>query len=73
MNVPNVEFSSRNLAALMAAYGTTGSEDGEEPGFWYMYAGPSFAVQRILDAVATQGSILPVAAPSVHTTWDLDF
>lgn len=73
LNVPNVEFSSLNLAAPMATYGTTGSRNGAKPGFGYMYAGPSLTVQRITDAVAAQGSILPVAAPSVNSTWDLDF
>ena len=73
MNVPNVDFSSLNLAAPMAAYGTTVSTTGLKSGFWYMYAGPSLTVQRITDAVAGQGSIIPVTAPSVNSTWDLDF
>ncbi|KAL8964065.1 MAG: hypothetical protein Q9183_004731, partial [Haloplaca sp. 2 TL-2023] len=73
MHVPNVDFSSLNLAAPMASYGTTGSRNGEEPGFNYMYAGPSLTVQRITDAVAAQGLILPVSAPSVNSSWDLDF
>ena len=73
MNVPNVEFFSLNLAAPMAEYGTAGSAFGEMSGFHFMYAGPSLTVQRITDAVAAQGSILPVAAPSVNSTWDLDF
>ena len=57
----------------MASYGITANYYGEESGFDYMYAGPSLTVQRITDAVAAQGSILPVAAPSVNSTWDLDF
>lgn len=73
MIVPNVAFSSLNLAAPMPDYGTDGSEDGEETGFTFTYAGPSHTVQRITNAVAAQGSILPVAAPSVNSTWDLDF
>ncbi|KAL8869434.1 MAG: hypothetical protein Q9174_004274, partial [Haloplaca sp. 1 TL-2023] len=73
MHVPNVDFSSLNLAAPMASYGTTGSGRGQEPGFNYMYAGPSLTVQRITDAVAAQGFILPVPAPSVNSSWDLDF
>lgn len=73
MNVPNVEFSSLNLAAPMAEYGSIGAGDGAETGFGWMYAGPSLTVQRIRDAVAAQGSILPVASPSVNSTWDLDF
>lgn len=72
-NFPNVEFSSLNLAAPLAAYGDTGSEHGEEPGIWYMYAGLSRTVQRITEAAAAQGSILPVVAPSVNSTWDLNF
>ena len=73
MNVPNVDFSSLNLVAPMAAYSTIESADGEDPGVWYMYAGPSLTVQRITDAVAAQGSILPVVAPSANSTWDLNF
>ena len=73
MNVPNVAFSSLNLAAPMPDYGTGGPEHWKEPGIFYMYAGPSHTVQRITNAVAAQGSILPVAAPSVNSTWDLDF
>ncbi|KAK4693726.1 hypothetical protein P7C71_g3725, partial [Lecanoromycetidae sp. Uapishka_2] len=69
----HVSIQHLNLAAPMAEYGTTGSEDGAEPGLAYMYAGPSLTVQRITDAVAAQGLILPVAAPSVNSTWDLDF
>lgn len=73
MNVPNIEFSSLNLAAPMVEYGTTGSANGAKPAFSYMYAGPSRTVQRITDAVAAQGAMLPVAAPSVNSTWDLEF
>jgi len=73
LNVPNVDFYSMNLAAPMAEYGTTGSGKGEEPGFAYFYAGPSLTVQRIADAVAAQGSILPVVAPAANSTWDLQF
>lgn len=73
MNVPNVEFSSLNLAAPMAASGSYDSADGEDPGVWYMYGGPSLTVQRITDAVAAQGSILPVVAPSSNPIWDLNF
>lgn len=73
MNVPNVEFSSLNLVAPLASYGTTGSGDAKETPFAYMYAGPSLTVQRIANAVAAQGSILPVTAPSVNSTWDLAF
>lgn len=68
MNVPNVDFFSLNLAAPMTA------QNGVYlSAFSYLYAGPSLTVQRIRDAVAGQGSILPVAAPSVNSTWDLDF
>ena len=71
MNVPNVAFSSLNLAAPMPEYYT--DEDMGETRFAFMYTGPSHTVQRITNAVAVQGSILPVAAPSVNSTWDLDF
>ena len=73
MHVPNVDFSSLNLAAPMAAYGPTRLSDGEEPGFDYAYSGPSLTVQRITDAVAALGFIMPVPAPSVNSSWDLDF
>ena len=73
-NVPNVAFSSLNLAAPMSDYATLESDGSEGPsGIIYKYAGPSHTVHRITDAVAAQGSILPVAAPSVNSTWDLDF
>ncbi|KAL8834326.1 MAG: hypothetical protein Q9176_007554 [Flavoplaca citrina] len=73
MHVPNVDFSSLNLAARMAAYGPTRLSNGEEPGFDYAYNGPSLTVQRITDAVAALGFIMPVPAPSVNASWDLDF
>ena len=71
MNVPNVEFSSLNLVAPMSD--PIFYEDGEELEFDYIYAGPSLTVQRITDIVAAQGSILPITAPSVNSTWNLDF
>ena len=55
----------------MAQYGTAGGSNGA--GLSYMYAGPSLTVQRITDAVAAQGYILPVAAPAVNASWDLNF
>ena len=70
MNVPNVAFSSLNLAAPMAEYGTSGAN---LTGLNYVYGGPSLTVQRITDAVAAQGSILPVKAPAVNSSWTLDF
>lgn len=70
MDVPNVAFSSLNLVAPMAAYGTTG---GNSPEFTYMYGGPSLTVQRITKAVGAQGAILPVIAPAMNSTWDLEF
>ena len=57
----------------MSDYATSESYGKGPSGIIYMYAGPSRTVQRITDAVAAQGSILPVAAPSVNSTWDLDF
>lgn len=73
MNVPNVGFSSLNLAAPLVGWGPTSWGEGSKPGIHYLYAGPSFTVKRITGAVAAQGSILPVPAPSVNSTWDLDF
>lgn len=73
MNVPNVGFSSLNLAAPLVAWGPTASGEGKKPGIHYLYTGPSLTVKRITGAVAAQGSILPVPAPSVNSTWDLDF
>ncbi|KAL8846410.1 MAG: hypothetical protein Q9221_008491 [Calogaya cf. arnoldii] len=72
MNVPNVDFSSLNLAAPMTTDGPSDSSDSSS-NFFYKYTGPSLTVRRITDAVAAQGSILPVAAPAVNSTWSLDF
>ena len=78
MNVPNVDFSSLNLASPMAKSSTTvtitvTTRSIDEEYTLYIYAGPSLTVQRIANTVAGQGSILPVSAPSVNSTWDLDF
>lgn len=70
VNVPNVDFLTLNLVDPMAASGTTG---GNEPAFYYTCGGPSQTVQRITEAAAAQGVILPAAAPSVNSTWNLDF
>ncbi|KAK0276838.1 hypothetical protein LTR35_010232 [Friedmanniomyces endolithicus] len=69
MNVPNVDFTSLNLAAPMAA----GNDGSESISFHYLYAGPSLSVQQITNVVAAHGTIIPVAAPSVNSSWDLDF
>ncbi|KAK0883908.1 hypothetical protein LTR87_002386 [Friedmanniomyces endolithicus] len=69
MNVPNVDFTSLNLAAPMAS-----TQDGSvEASFGYLYAGPSLSVQQITNVVAAHGTIIPVAAPSVNSSWDLSF
>ncbi|KAK1819883.1 hypothetical protein LTR12_005758 [Friedmanniomyces endolithicus] len=69
MNVPNVDFTSLNLAAPMAS-----TEVGSVSiSFDYLYAGPSLSVQQITDVVAAIGTIIPVAAPSVNSSWDLNF
>ena len=47
--------------------------DGPEPAIGYIYTGPSHTVQRIADTIAAQGSIMPVTAPSVNSTWNLTF
>ncbi|KAK0919569.1 hypothetical protein LTR91_002466 [Friedmanniomyces endolithicus] len=69
MNVPNVDFTSLNLAAPMAA----GNDGSESISFHYLYAGPSLSVQQITNVVSAHGTIIPVAAPSVNSSWDLDF
>ncbi|KAL8848660.1 MAG: hypothetical protein Q9221_006334 [Calogaya cf. arnoldii] len=73
INVPNVGFSSLNLVAPLVGWGSTGPGEGQKPGIHYLYNGPSLTVKRITSAVAAQGSILPVPALSVNSTWDLDF
>lgn len=67
MNVPTVDFTSLNLAAPMPAFYIS------EGSLSYNYAGPSLTVQRIADAVAAQGSILPVTAPAVNSSWNVAF
>lgn len=67
MNVPTVDFTSLNLAAPMPAFYM------HEGGLSYNYAGPSLTVQRIANAVAAQGSILPVSAPAVNSSWNVAF
>ena len=56
----------------MVGYGYDKS-NGDNPPYRYLYDGPGLTVQRISKAVVSQGSILPVAASSVNSTWDLHF
>lgn len=66
VRVPNVDFLSLKFANLPVPPGLS---------VIYTYAGPQFAVEKIVRATAAQGSILPISAPrdSVNSSWVLDF
>ena len=70
MAVPSVDFASLNLLAPMPNYGQV---PYTIPAHEFVYAGPSQVVRKITHSTATQGSILPVVAPAVNSSWDMTF
>ncbi|KAK5125237.1 hypothetical protein LTR85_000913 [Meristemomyces frigidus] len=69
-HVTSLHFTSFDFLAGM--YPFTDEIDNQ---FWprYYYNAPSQAVQRAAAAVAAQGAILPVTAPSPNSSWTLEF
>ncbi|KAL8985284.1 MAG: hypothetical protein Q9205_000982 [Flavoplaca limonia] len=61
--VPKIEFGSFKYAARLARYG--------DP--WYLWSGPSQAIQYMASRVMVAGEVLPVTPPASNATWKLHF
>ncbi|KAJ2987773.1 hypothetical protein NUW58_g4324 [Xylaria curta] len=74
--VPNFDFASLRYVDSMPRVGTTPVDmaDGSHD-VWYKYGynGPSTEVQKVANAVAVGGTILPIAPPAANSSWQLDF
>ncbi|CAG7922017.1 unnamed protein product [Penicillium olsonii] len=70
MKMPRVDFTSTNFAEINSAKG----QDSDGNFRWLsIYRGPAAETQRIVNSVATQGSILPIDPPAVNSSWSLKF
>ena len=64
MRVPNVDFLSLNFASMPELQGLAP---------WFVYSGPRYAVDKVVRATAVQGTILPISAPAINSSWTLEF
>ncbi|CAG7924479.1 unnamed protein product [Penicillium olsonii] len=69
--VPRVDFSSANFARPVSTVMSNVSLGGD---LWATsYGGPTSETQRIVNSVATQGTILSIEPPAVNSSWSMDF
>ncbi|KAK4899695.1 hypothetical protein LTR27_002961 [Elasticomyces elasticus] len=66
--VPTIDFSNLNFLAGMPS--VVGSN---RISLYFPYNGPSQEAKRIAMAVAAQNAILPVPAPSLNSSWEVNF
>ena len=62
--VPNVDFLSLNFANMAKP---------SDLSIGFNYAGPRYAVDKVVTATATEGAILPISAPAANSSWTLEF
>ncbi|KAJ6041242.1 uncharacterized protein N7446_010865 [Penicillium canescens] len=68
--VPCVDFTSANFASL----GSIIVPNSTAQTYWITgYNGPTPETQRVVNSVATQGTILPIEPPAVNSSWSVEF
>ncbi|KAJ5498998.1 hypothetical protein N7453_008049 [Penicillium expansum] len=68
--IPRVDFTSANFADLNSALFTNSTGQN---GWLSGYSGPTPETQRVVNSVATQGTILPIEPPAVNSSWSVEF
>ncbi|KAI0971595.1 hypothetical protein F4678DRAFT_89997 [Xylaria arbuscula] len=70
--VPNFDFASLRYVAGMPMYNYA-DESSHGDVITYSYNGPSTEVQKVANAVADGGNILPITPPTANSSWQLEF
>ncbi|KAE8316634.1 hypothetical protein BDV41DRAFT_585210 [Aspergillus transmontanensis] len=68
--IPRVDFTSANFASFFSALAI----NPRGPDFWAtLYKSPTAETQRVVNSVATQGTILQIDPPAVNSSWSMGF
>ncbi|KAI8950665.1 hypothetical protein F4801DRAFT_602078 [Xylaria longipes] len=70
---PNFDFASLRYVASMPMDGAKEVQDPVGVFNTYLYNGPSAEVQKVANAVAYGGTVLPITPPAANSSWQLDF
>lgn len=70
--IPRVDFASARFATFLS---TTVSETNQSThkAWISVYRDPTPETQRVVNSVATQGTILPIEPPAVNSSWSVEF
>ncbi|GMG01775.1 unnamed protein product [Aspergillus oryzae] len=69
-HIPRVDFTSANFASFISSLAI----NPRGPNFWStLYNSHTAETQRVVNSVATQGTILPIDPPAVNSSWSVGF
>ncbi|CAI7599362.1 unnamed protein product [Penicillium discolor] len=70
--IPRVDFTSARFATFVS--GTISATNQSTQKLWISaYRDPAPETQRVVNSVATQGTILPIEPPAVNSSWSVEF
>ncbi|KAJ5979405.1 hypothetical protein N7501_002747 [Penicillium viridicatum] len=70
--IPRVDFTSARFATFVS--GTIPASNQSTQELWISgYRDPTPETQRVVNSVATQGTILPIEPPALNSSWSVDF
>lgn len=68
--IPRVDFTSANFVGFASGVVAL---PGEQNAWVSMYERPMTETQRVVNSVATQGTVLPIKPPAVNSSWSVGF
>ncbi|KUM58723.1 hypothetical protein ACN42_g8440 [Penicillium freii] len=70
--IPRVDFTSARFATFVSGTFPASNQSTQE--MWVSaYRDPTPETQRVVNSVATQGTILPIEPPALNSSWSVDF
>ncbi|KAJ5873204.1 hypothetical protein N7455_003747 [Penicillium solitum] len=70
--IPRVDFTSARFATFVS--GAISATNQSKQKLWISaYRDPAPETQRVVNSVATQGTILPIEPPAVNSSWSVEF
>lgn len=72
-HVPNVDFVNLNYVGNMAPNPFWPDTKGPNEPVPFFYNGPSRAVENVVQAVAAEGSMLPISSPGINSSYHTEF
>lgn len=70
--IPRVDFTSARFATFVSGAISTTNQSTQK--LWISaYRDPAPETQRVVNSVATQGTILPIEPPAVNSSWSVEF